>query len=47
VHHQAIADVHADVVDGGRVHRIVGIEEQVAGQQVGEGDVRAGAPLGP
>jgi hypothetical protein len=30
VHHQALADVHADVVDGGRVGRVEGPEHQVA-----------------
>src|SRR4029450_10366333 len=44
--HQAVADVHADVVDGGRGGGVVGVEDQVAGEQVGHGDMRAGPPLG-
>jgi hypothetical protein len=45
VDHQALADVHADVVDGRRVGRVVGPEDQVAGAQVGHPDVPAGRPL--
>ena len=32
--HQALADVHADVVDGAGAARVVGEEDQVAGDQV-------------
>jgi hypothetical protein len=45
VHHQALADVHADVVDGRRVGRVVGEEHQVAGAQAVHPDVPAGRPL--
>src|SRR6266545_382324 len=44
--HQAVADVQADVVDGGRVAGVVGVEEQVAGEQVRHVDVGTGVPLG-
>jgi hypothetical protein len=43
--HQALADVHADVVDGRRVGRVVGPEHQVAGAQIGHPDMAAGPPL--
>src|SRR4029450_1764655 len=43
--HQALADVHADVVDAGGVARVVGEEDQVAGDQVERVD-RAHAGVG-
>src|SRR4029453_8527002 len=43
--HQALADVHADVVDGGGVAGVVGEEDQVADDQV-EGVDRAQAGVG-
>ena len=43
--HQALADVHADVVDGARVAGVVGEEDQVAGDQA-EGVDRAQAGVG-
>src|SRR4029450_3334252 len=43
--HQALADVHADVVDGAGVAGVVGEEDQVAGDQVERVD-RAHAGVG-
>src|SRR5918999_173498 len=44
--HGPAADVHGDVVDGGRVADVVGEEDQVAGGEAAEADPPAGVPLG-
>src|SRR6266508_1192212 len=46
IHHQAVADVQPDMVAGGRVAGVAGLEDQVAGEQVRHVDVGAGVPLG-
>src|SRR3712207_8578198 len=45
LYHAAEAEVHADVVDGARVARVPGVEDQVAGAQGGQGDLPAGPVL--